>query len=335
MRGELDWIVMKAIEKDRTRRYETASAFGSRHPALPGRRRRRSLPAVGRVPAEKVRPEEPRGAPDRRLVFAVLLLVGAVLSTWQAIRATRAEAVASSGERAMCGAAVELERDRAVRPRPRRRAEGEKAERSAAEAKAVLGFFQDQVLSAARPEGLEGGLGKDVTIRKAIDVAEPKIAAAFPDQPTIEASVRSVLGETYYYLGEPALAVRQRERALELRMAELGPDHPDTLNLQNSLALAYWAAGQHDRAIPLLEADAGGAFGQARARSPRHAHQPEQPRARLPGRRSSRPGDPAPGADGRGAFGQARAPTTPTRSSARTTSRTPTGLPASLNERSL
>ena len=109
------------------------------------------------------------------------------------------------------------------------------------------------MLAAARPEGLEGGLGKDVTIRKAVDVAEPKIAAAFPDQPTTEASVRSVLGETYYYLGEPALAVRQRERALELRTANLGPDHPDTLNSQNSLALAYWAAGQNDRAIPMLE----------------------------------------------------------------------------------
>ena len=28
MRGELDWIVMKALEKDRTRRYETANGFG-------------------------------------------------------------------------------------------------------------------------------------------------------------------------------------------------------------------------------------------------------------------------------------------------------------------
>ena len=133
------------------------------------------------------------------------------------------------------------------------RAESEKAERAAAEARAVLGFFQNQVLSAARPEGLDGGLGKDVTIRKAIDVAEPKIAAAFRDQPSTEASVRSVLGDTYYYLGEPALAARQRERALELHTAELGPDHPDTLNLQNSLALAFWAAGEHGQAIPLLE----------------------------------------------------------------------------------
>src|SRR5262249_45357602 len=29
LRGELDWIVMKALEKDRTRRYETASAFAA------------------------------------------------------------------------------------------------------------------------------------------------------------------------------------------------------------------------------------------------------------------------------------------------------------------
>ncbi len=132
------------------------------------------------------------------------------------------------------------------------RTERENADRAAAEARAVLGFFQDQVLSAARPEGLEAGLGKDVTIRKAMDVAEPNIAGAFHEQPIIEASVRSALGATHD-LGEPALAVRQWERALELRIAKLGPAHPETLYAQNSLALAYWAAGRNDRAIPLLE----------------------------------------------------------------------------------
>ena len=228
---------MKALEKDRTRRYETASGFardvqryldGDVVEACPpsaayrlrkfARKNRAALVTVGS--------------------FAVLLLVGAVLSTWQAIRATKAEAVAiSQAERAIIAEErSRLERDRAVAAEAQAKAEGEKAERSAAEARAVLGFFQDQVLSAARPEGMEGGLGKDVTIRKAVDVAEPKIAGAFPNQPTTEASVRSVLGDTYYYLGEPALAVRQRERALELRTAELGPDHPDTLDSQNSLA---------------------------------------------------------------------------------------------------
>ena len=180
----------------------------------------------------------------------MLLLVGAMLSIRQAIRATEAEAVAMrQAERAKrAEEQSSLERDRAVAAEAQARAEGEKAGRSAAEARAVLSFFQDQVLSAARPEGLEGGLGKDVTIRKAIDVAEPKIAAAFPDQPTTEASVRSVLGETYYYLGEPATR---------------GP-----------------ATG----------AGPGASIGRARPRSPRHAQHSEQPRPGLLGRRPARTG---------------------------------------------
>ena len=46
VRGDLDWIVMKCLEKDRARRYETASAPGTRHRALPARRARRGLAAV-------------------------------------------------------------------------------------------------------------------------------------------------------------------------------------------------------------------------------------------------------------------------------------------------
>ena len=53
MRGELDWIVMKALEKDRTRRYETANGFARTCSATwPTRRCRRA--AVGPVPDEEV-----------------------------------------------------------------------------------------------------------------------------------------------------------------------------------------------------------------------------------------------------------------------------------------
>ena len=34
LRGDLDWIVMKALEKDRPRRYETANGLADGHPAL-------------------------------------------------------------------------------------------------------------------------------------------------------------------------------------------------------------------------------------------------------------------------------------------------------------
>ena len=60
LRGELDWVVMKCLEKHRERRYETANAPGPGHPALPCRRNRRSPPAVGRVSLQQVSASEPR-----------------------------------------------------------------------------------------------------------------------------------------------------------------------------------------------------------------------------------------------------------------------------------
>ena len=162
MRGELDWIVMKALEKDRTRRYETASGFARDiRNFLAGEPVEACPPSAAyrlRKYARKHRPALVAAA-----AFTSILILGAVMSTWQAIRATRAEGQA--------------------------RIESEKARRSAAESKAVLTFFQDQVLAAARPEGQDGGLGTGATIRKAVDAAEPRIAAAFKDQPTVEASV--------------------------------------------------------------------------------------------------------------------------------------------------
>ena len=70
VRGELDWIVMKALEKDRTRRYETANGFARDIRALPGRRPGGGVPAVGGVPAAEVRPQAPGGAGDGRGVRA-------------------------------------------------------------------------------------------------------------------------------------------------------------------------------------------------------------------------------------------------------------------------
>ena len=68
VRGELDWIVMKALEKDRNRRYETANGFAAGRAALPGRRAGAGVPAVGRVPAAEVRPAEQAGPGHRRAV---------------------------------------------------------------------------------------------------------------------------------------------------------------------------------------------------------------------------------------------------------------------------
>jgi eukaryotic-like serine/threonine-protein kinase len=219
VRGELDWIVMKCLEKDRTRRYETANALG--------RDIQRYLagePVEAGPPSSVYRlgkfARKHRAALVVTAGFAAVLVVATAISTWQAIRATEEE---------------------------------KKAQESASEAKAVLGFFEDKVLAAARPEGQEGGLGHEVTLRKAVDAAEPKIPVAFKDQPTVEASIRDTLGMTYYYLGEADLAISQFERCRQLRSAKLGPDHLDTLASMNHLGMAYQAKGRLTEALALYK----------------------------------------------------------------------------------
>ena len=61
MRGELDWIVMKALEKDRTRRYETANGFARDIERYLAGDPVEAWPAVGELPAAEVRPQAPRG----------------------------------------------------------------------------------------------------------------------------------------------------------------------------------------------------------------------------------------------------------------------------------
>ena len=161
-------------------------------------------------------------------------------------------ALANNRERELRREAA-AERDEALRQRERAlQAEGQ-AKQSEAEARAVLDFFKDKVLAAARPKGQEGGLGREATIRAAVDAAEPQIGKAFADQPAVEASVRGTLGLTYGYLGEPALAIVQQERALSLRQKARGPDHPDTLDSMNNLATAYDDAGRRAEALLLYE----------------------------------------------------------------------------------
>jgi eukaryotic-like serine/threonine-protein kinase len=94
VRGELDWIVMRCLEKDRTRRYETANGLArdiSRY--LADEPVEACPPSTGyrlRKLARKYRtPLRVAG------LFLVLLILAAIASTWQAIRATLAETRAS------------------------------------------------------------------------------------------------------------------------------------------------------------------------------------------------------------------------------------------------
>jgi serine/threonine protein kinase/tetratricopeptide (TPR) repeat protein len=233
VRGEIDWIVMKCLEKDRTRRYDGAGGLArdiqrylADEPVEAG------PPTAGyrlRTLARKYRtPMRVAGA------FVLLLVLGVVVSIQQALRARAAERQAIG---ARDDAAEQLRQ----------------AKRSEARAQAVLKFFQDKVLSAARPKGQEGGLSRDATVREALDRAEPEIAAAFAGEPLVEASIRNTLGVSYQYLGDHEKALAQHRRAIALRRQELGPEHPETVGGMNDLAIILLQSGRSAEAQKILE----------------------------------------------------------------------------------
>jgi len=90
VRGDLDWIVMKCLEKDRTRRYETANGL-----AMDIERHLSNEPVVACPPSRLYRfrkmVRRNKLTVTAATIIGVVLVLGVVVSTWQAIRATRAE----------------------------------------------------------------------------------------------------------------------------------------------------------------------------------------------------------------------------------------------------
>ena len=125
------------------------------------------------------------------------------------------------------------------------------AEHQEAGARAVTKFYEEHVLAAARPQGWEGGVGKDVTLKGALNQAVPTIDKAFEGQPELEAKVRDSLGMTYFYLGDFKAAQPQLEMGYKLRHANLGAEHPETLSSLHNLAMVNWKLGHIKEAISL------------------------------------------------------------------------------------
>jgi WD40 repeat protein/serine/threonine protein kinase len=86
LRTDLDWITMKCLEKDRTRRYETASAL-----VLDIRRHLDGQTVWARPPSTKYRVQKFVRRNKVIVAVASVVVLAAIVSTWQAIRATRAE----------------------------------------------------------------------------------------------------------------------------------------------------------------------------------------------------------------------------------------------------
>jgi serine/threonine protein kinase/tetratricopeptide (TPR) repeat protein len=225
VRGELDWIVMKCLEKDRTRRYETAGGLArdvERH--LHDESVEASPPSARYRLHKFVRRN--RGAVLAAASLVILLLAGIAGTCWGLVLAERAR-----------GDAVLAK---------------ETAEAREAETGAVLDFVDKKVVAAARPKE-SGGLGYDVTVRRALEAALPFVAESFSDQPLTEARLRMTLGLSFWNLGEFKIAADQYQAARVIYTRQLGPDHPDTILSMIRLAHTFDDIGRHADALKLNE----------------------------------------------------------------------------------
>jgi tetratricopeptide (TPR) repeat protein len=213
-RGDVEVIAAKALSKEKEQRYQSAADL-----AADIRRYLKDEPIVARPPstAYQLRKFARR---HRALVaglaaaFAVLL-VGVVISSWQALRATRAEKVAKN---------------------------------EAAKAEAVNEFLQS-MLSAVDPSAMKG---REVTVRLVLDEAAKKVAdGSLRDQPEIDAAVRTTLGKTYQALGLYPEAEPHLRAALETRRRLLDPEHVDVAASANNLASLLHDQGDRAGAEPL------------------------------------------------------------------------------------
>jgi hypothetical protein len=209
LRGDLDWIVMKALEKDRARRYETANGLSTDL-----QRHLNNEPVMPCPPSRLYRLQ--KTVARNKLVFAagsavvLSLAIGLAVST-----------VLFFGERTA-----------------RRR-----ANEQSAITKAVNDFLMDDLLRQADSlSQAHAGFTPDpnLTVREALDRAANNIPEHFKQQPLQEAAVRMAIGDALRGVGDAKRGIPHLQRSLELCRARLKPDDPMTLDAMSSLARAYY-----------------------------------------------------------------------------------------------
>jgi serine/threonine protein kinase/tetratricopeptide (TPR) repeat protein len=215
LRGDLDWITMKALEKDRTRRYGTASTFAAdlRHHLL-------DEPVVAGPPTARYRAKKFVRRHRLGVVTSALTMVALV-------------AVAVT---------VFVQAGRIARERDRANLEAVRASREAEASRQVtdflVGLFKVSDPGEAR--------GNAVTAREILDRGAARIASELSAQPEVQAVLMSTMGTVYQSLGIYKEAAALLTRSLEARRRLFGNDNALVATTLHDLGTLKVLMGDYD-----------------------------------------------------------------------------------------
>jgi len=210
LQGDLDWITMKAMEKDRSRRYASASEFAEEI-----RRFQNQEPVSARPPSVlyklgKFTRRHRIGITAGALLVAALI-AGIIGTTTGLVRARKAEKL---------------------------------AQKEAAQAKAINEFMQE-TLSSANP--IEGE-NRDITLLEVLENSIDRIHDSFSDQPEVEAELKRNIGVTFLRLGHYEKAEVLFKDSLYISQHQLSNDRFYVTVSLNDLAVLKQEQGDYEEA---------------------------------------------------------------------------------------
>ena len=215
LRGDLDWIVMKALAKDRTRRYASASDL-----AADIERHLNQQPVLAGPPSKAYRIKKfvarHRVGVTAAAIVAFALILGIVGMTVGLFRAIKAERMA----------------------------------REEAETSSQVSRFLEDLFAVSDPGEAQGN---SITAREILDTGAEKIDRELKGQPKIQARLMCTMGRVYRGLGLYDQARPLLENALAIRRNELGDDALEVADGEEELGSLFDATGEFDKARPLFE----------------------------------------------------------------------------------
>jgi len=237
-RGDVETIVAKVLEKDRDRRYQSASDFAD------DIRRYLSDQPIAARPVTTIYQLRKFARRNKGLVAGVLgmflaLAAGTIVSTCLAIWAFDAEELAQQRFK---------DAEQARKLAEERRAE---ALTETARAKAVSDFLV-RMLGHVSPEV---AMGRDVSLlRTVLDDAAGDIQTDLVEYPDVQAGIHYIIGTVYRNISSYDAAAEHLKEAHRLRAEHLGEAHADTLASLGGLAQVLWDQGRLDEAEEMYAA---------------------------------------------------------------------------------